>query len=78
MTEDQRVKANELALCTFQPGSYQKRFVIAMLARARSESGGPLNERQAAYLDKLHHMYRKQIAAGKHLKHAALGEDVQP
>ena len=59
MTPEQRAKVQQLIRCTFLPGSYQKRFVQDL--HARLEDDTPLTEKQAAYLDKLHHMYRKQI-----------------
>lgn len=59
MTSEQRAKVKDLIRCTFLPGSYQKRFVQDL--HARLEDDTPLSEKQAAYLDKLHHMYRRQI-----------------
>lgn len=63
MDDTQRQKVRELARCTFLPGSYQKRFVRDLEARVNEDT--PLTEKQAAYLDKLHHMYRNQIARNK-------------
>lgn len=59
MTLDQRAKVEQLIRCTFLPGSYPKRFVQDLYAHRDEET--PLTEKQAAYLDKLHHMFRRQI-----------------
>jgi hypothetical protein len=59
MTPEQRAKVDDLIRCTFLPGSYQKRFVHDLYARRNDENA--LTENQAQYLDKLHHMYRRQI-----------------
>jgi len=59
MTDDQRAKVKQLIRCTFLPGSYPKRFVQVLHARLDDDT--QLSDKQAAYLDKLHHMYRRQI-----------------
>lgn len=53
-----------LAKCTFYPGSWPKRFVRDMAARAEAEDwyAVPLTPRQAAALVKVAHHYRRQLA----------------
>lgn len=62
MTPEQRKKINDLIRCVFLPGSYTKRFVGNMSIKPDDYE---LSEKQAAYLDKLHHAYRNQIAGKK-------------
>lgn len=57
MTDEQRKMVDELAGCTFIPGSYQKRFVRDMISRLDKD----LTEKQAAFLAKLRVKYRRQI-----------------
>ncbi len=61
MDKYQREMINELSACTFLPGSYQKRFVRDLSTKPDDYE---LSEKQTAFLEKLHYMYRKQI--GKH------------
>lgn len=58
MEQYQRDMINELRACTFLPGSYQKRFVRDMSTKPDDYE---LSEKQAAFLEKLHYMYREQI-----------------
>ena len=57
MTDEQRKMVDELAGCTFIPGSYHKRFVRDMITRLDKD----LTEKQAAFLVKLRVKYRRQI-----------------
>lgn len=59
MTDEQHRNLRRLNQCTFLPGSYTKRFVRDMASRPKEYE---LTEKQAAYLDKLVHQYRKQLA----------------
>jgi hypothetical protein len=65
MTDEQRQKIRDLARCTFLPASYPKRFVRDMESLLSVEPSPELSEKQATYLDKLHHMYRRQIGKFK-------------
>ncbi len=60
MDEARCRKVKYLALCTFRPGSYEKRFVRDM---ASQPADAELTIRQAHYIDLLYWHYRKQIAA---------------
>lgn len=59
MTTEQRQQINALRQCTFLPGSYDKSFVIGMSNKPDTDE---LNEKQAAFLAKLFHRYRRQIS----------------
>lgn len=58
MTSRQKAIIRDLNRCTFLPGSYEKRFVRDM---ATKPDDYELSEKQAAFLDKVHHRYREQI-----------------
>lgn len=60
MDEARRRKVKYLQLCTFRPGSYEKRFVRDMASRPEDEL---LTIKQAHYIDLLYWVYRQQIAA---------------
>src|SRR3990167_2637493 len=56
-----------LSHCTFSPGTFDKRFVMALLFRATNDPGNtPLTDEQGRYLAQLFHQYRKQIGARDH------------
>ncbi|MDA8156263.1 MAG: hypothetical protein M0Z52_07405 [Actinomycetota bacterium] len=61
MTPDQIKKAIALGNCTFQVGSYNKRFCSNMLSVALNKPDMELTEKQAANLERMFHMYRRQI-----------------
>lgn len=63
VTDGQKRMIAALSYCTFLPGSYPKRFVRDMRWRMENEPDTELSEKQAAYLEKLAWMYRKQIKA---------------
>lgn len=58
MTPDERKKVEALAMCTFLPGSYPKRFVRDMSTLPEDYI---LTFKQEAYLLKLYWQYRRQI-----------------
>lgn len=59
MTDEQRQKINDLyQYCAFGVGAFDKRFVRNMRTKPDNYE---LTEKQAAFLDKTHHRYRKQI-----------------
>lgn len=62
MTDEQRRLILRLSKCTFLPGSYEKRFVRSMAALANSKGETELSEKQAAFLAKVGHRYRRQLA----------------
>ncbi len=62
MTDEQRKLALRLRRCTFLPGSYEKRFVRAMAAAAKNKPELVLTEKQADFLAKVAHRYRRQLA----------------
>lgn len=72
MDKEQITMATILSRCTFQPGSYQKRFARAMLAHAALKPDEPLTDKQGEYLARLFHMYRKQIGSLDHNLHCQL------
>lgn len=57
MTDQQRKWIQELTRCTFQPGSWEKRFVRDLAALSPYDV---LTERQAAALHRTAYRYRKQ------------------
>lgn len=57
MTDQQRKWIEELARCSFYPGSYDKRFVRDMESQP---ADAVLTEKQAAFLHRLAWRYRKQ------------------
>lgn len=61
MDTEQKQKIQALNRCTFLPASYPKRFVRDIYSMSQSEPDKELSEKQAAYLDKLYYMYRRQI-----------------
>lgn len=58
MTPEQREQIQLLSHCVMLPGSYEKRFVRDMSTKPDDEV---LSEKQAAFLEKTFHRYRKQI-----------------
>lgn len=64
MTENQKAMIEALSHCTFLPGSFEKRYVCSMTVYSKKDLG--LSEKQAEYLGKLFHMYRKQIGKIAH------------
>ena len=58
MTQEQKQMLAALRNCTFLPGSYDKRFVNDMSNKAEDYE---LSDKQAVFLEKLHHRYRRQI-----------------
>lgn len=60
MTDDEKRMVDELSKCVFLPGSYEKRFVRELAYRGIKYE---LTAKQCAFLAKLHHSYRRQIAA---------------
>lgn len=58
VTEEILEKIAALGRCTFQPASYDKRFVRSMESK---QVGEELSPKQAAFLDKLTHRYRRQL-----------------
>lgn len=61
MSNVEKQMAIAIGRCTFPPGLPAKRFAREMAANAQSESPKPLTERQATWLRKLVHNYRRQI-----------------
>lgn len=61
MTPDEHMKSDALLKCTFQPGSYDKRFVRDLRNFLPPEIR--LSDKQAAFLQVLWHRYRRQIPA---------------
>lgn len=61
MSNEEKQMAIALGRCVFLPGSPPKRFARDMAANARSENPKPLTEKQASWLRKLVHNYRRQI-----------------
>jgi hypothetical protein len=63
MTPADRDLITALAVCSFPPGSYDKRFVRDLHSRMASKDAGPLTEKQSAYLRILAWRYRRQMPA---------------
>lgn len=61
MTDEQKQKALALGRCTFPVMSGQKRFARSVESVARNDPELELTDKQAAYLDLLFHMYRRQM-----------------
>lgn len=61
MTAQETALAIALGACRFVPGSWEKRFARDMAARARARPEDPLMPKQARWLRRLHHKYRRQI-----------------
>lgn len=61
MDAETRQKIELLAACTFLPASYNKRFAHGLLDMAHQDPPKELTPKQAANLDRLFHMYRRQI-----------------
>jgi hypothetical protein len=72
MTNNQIDMILALKKCTFLPGSFQKRFVQAMISRAAFKPATALTDRQGRYLAELFHKYRKQIGSIEHNLHCEL------
>lgn len=62
MTRGQQRKLKALAKCTFRPASFDKRFVRDLNSLPPTHK---LSGKQAAYLDKIYHSYRRQIPTYK-------------
>lgn len=57
MTDQQQKWVQQLARCSFLPGSYEKRFVRDLEGYAPDKE---LTEKQAAFLEKIAYRYRVQ------------------
>lgn len=63
MTDEERSLVRQLWLCTFLPGSFEKRFVNSLYSLIVQSPEQPiLSNKQHAYLAKLAHRYRRQLA----------------
>lgn len=60
MTEREHYAANQLARCSFQPGSFEKRFAKQIKAKAVSDNP-EITEKGRACLWRLVYRYRRQI-----------------
>ena len=56
----------DLHRCTFLPGSFEKRFVKSLFARAAKDPNKPLTGKQESYMYELYHKYRKQVGIVNH------------
>ena len=63
MTESEIIVAKNLGLATMLPGSWDKRFAMAMAKHARELSKDPISDNQRKWLFNLGHKYRKQMRA---------------
>lgn len=72
MDEHQIIKLNLLSKCTFQVGSFDKRFVRNLHAAANPQT--QLTEKQAICLEQIFHRYRRQISNHKQLCKVCSGE----
>ncbi len=72
MSEEQMVKLKLLSRCTFQPGSWPKRFVRDM--SSKPDDYEP-SVHQAFQIDKLYYKYRRQIGAMWDVKDKPAFED---
>lgn len=61
MTEAERRIARALGLCSFLPGSWDKRFARALAFLEEHDPEHALTERQRANLARLAHKYRRQM-----------------
>lgn len=61
MTPEQRELIDKLKQCRFAVGSYDKRFVNDMSVKPDNYQ---LTDKQASFLEKLAHRYRRQLAKG--------------
>lgn len=61
MTEDQKTMALHLGVCTFVPGSYDKRFAKNMWFLATENADQAITDRQHSCLCRLTYRYRRQI-----------------
>lgn len=58
MTSEQYSKVRALGMCTYLPGSYQKRFIGDMTTKTIEYE---LTEKQSVFIEKLYWQYRRQI-----------------
>lgn len=61
MTPEQSRKLKMLSDCTFQPGSWPKRFV--RMLQSQDFANADMTPKQAYWIDRLYYMYRGQIRA---------------
>jgi len=64
MTEQEIKLARRLGHCSFQPGSWDKRFCRAMAKRAEHHPEKELSDKQREWLSKMAHRYRRQLNGG--------------